>query len=535
MDLKWSETVWRGLVESAPDALVMVDVEGSILYASAQTKRLFGYSREELLGQKIECLLPERFRERHVGQRTHYFQSLRVRPMGAGLELFGLHKSGTEIPIEISLSPLETPEGFLVTAAIRDISDQKRAQEELRKAREVAEAASRSKSEFLANMSHEIRTPLAGILGFSEMIALYCNSSEERKSYLEKIRRCADTLTELINDILDLSKVEAGALKVELISINIVSEIESVASLFQNSASEKNITFDVRYERPLPETIVSDPTRLRQILSNLLGNAIKFTDSGSVSLRIFKDKKDPNRLCFEVKDSGVGLSPEEQTRLFQPFSQADSSTTRRFGGTGLGLTLSRRLAEALEGELILVESAPGKGSVFQLSIPIHLRGTPAAEAPNLKDETADREERASWPRLDNVRILVAEDNIDNQEMLKRFVEAQGALVELAGNGKIALDMARSGHYQVILMDVQMPELDGYEVTRALRKENITTPIIALTAHAMSDEREKCLASGCNEFLTKPLNVKKLIYTVHQYSTSNKTAGVRKKSTSKKEK
>ncbi len=518
MQIEWTEAVWRGLVESAPDALVMVDVDGTIVYVSAQTQRLFGYSREELLNQKIECLLPVRFRDRHVGQRSSYFKSLRVRPMGAGLELFGLHKSGVEIPIEISLSPLETPTGFLVTAAIRDISDRKRAQEELRKAREVAEAASRSKSEFLANMSHEIRTPLAGILGFAEMIALYCNSSEERKSYLDKIQRCADTLTELINDILDLSKVEAGALRVELLPVHIVSEIENVVGLFQNAAAEKNISFDVRYERPLPEKIVTDPTRLRQILSNLLGNAIKFTDSGGVSLRVFADKTNSNRLCFAVKDSGVGLSPEEQKRLFQPFSQADSSTTRRFGGTGLGLALSRRLAYALDGELTLVQSARGEGSVFQLSIPMHPRGSLAPEGSAMEDGTADSQERSSWPRLDSIRILVAEDNPDNQEMVTRFLGEQGAIVESATNGRAALDLARSGNYHVILMDVQMPELDGNEVTRQLRRDGISTPIIALTAHAMNDEREKSFASGCNEFLTKPLNVKKLIYTVHKYSS-----------------
>lgn len=519
MGIEWTEAVWRGLVESAPDALVMVDVDGNIVYVSAQTQRLFGYTRDELLNQKIECLLPVRFRERHVGQRSSYFQSLRVRPMGAGLELFGLHKSGTEIPIEISLSPLETPKGHLVTAAIRDISDRKRAQEELRKAREVAEAASRSKSEFLANMSHEIRTPLAGILGFAEMIALYCNSSEERKSYLDKIRRCADTLTELINDILDLSKVEAGALKVELLSINTVSEIETVVGLFQHVAAEKHISFDVRYERPIPDWIISDPTRLRQILSNLLGNAIKFTDQGGVSLHVFTDKKDSNRLCFAVKDSGVGLTPEQQTRLFQPFSQADSSTTRKFGGTGLGLALSRRLAKALDGELTLVDSARGKGSIFQLSIPIQPKGIVATETAAIEDPPTGTEERASWPRLDNVRILVAEDNSDNQEMLNRFLGAQGAIVETASNGRTALNLAKGGTFHVILMDVQMPELDGYEVTKQLRKDNITTPIIALTAHAMNDEREKSFASGCNEFLTKPLNVKKLIYTVHKHCTS----------------
>lgn len=521
MEMEWTEDVWRGLVESAPDALVMVDTEGTILFVSSQTKALFGYEKGELQGKKIEILLPERYRQRHVGQRAQYFQSLRMRPMGAGLELFGLHRSGKEIPIEISLSPLKTERGSLVTAAIRDISDRKKAQEELRKAREIAEAASQSKSEFLANMSHEIRTPLAGILGYAEMIAFYCNSSEERKSYMDKIRRCADTLTELINDILDLSKVEAGALRIELMSFSPVAEVENVASLFQASAADKKISFEFHYERPLPPQIVTDPTRLRQILSNLIGNAIKFTDTGSVSLRVALDKNDKNQMTFAVADTGCGLTSEQQARLFQAFVQADNSTTRKYGGTGLGLALSRRLAEAMGGELTLLESTPGKGSTFQLKIPIHLRGDEPVEDKPLAPPPPGSEERRQWPRLDQMNILIAEDNPDNQELLRRFVSEQGARVELVGNGIEAVKSGKSGAYDVILMDVQMPELDGYEATKKLRRLGVTTPIIAITAHAMSDEKERCLSSGCNEFLSKPLDVQKLIRAIHEQGKTKK--------------
>lgn len=519
MQIEWTESVWRGLVESAPDALVMVNVEGDIIFVSAQTERMFGYSREELLNQKIEVLLPPRFRNRHVGQRGQYAKNVRVRPMGAGLELFGLHKSGAEIPIEISLSPLVTPQGHVVTAAIRDISERKRAQEELRKAREVAEAANRSKSEFLANMSHEIRTPLAGILGYAEMIAVYCSTGEERKSYLNKIRRCADTLTDLINDILDLSKVEAGALKIERLSFNTVAEIEGVVSLFQNAASDKGITFGVHYQRPLPDQIVSDPTRLRQILSNLLGNAIKFTESGGVTLHVYCDPGEPGRISFAVKDTGVGLSEAQQARLFQPFSQADSSTTRKFGGTGLGLALSRRLAQALQGELKLVETAPGQGSTFRLTIPLRLAADPAglSEPPVYDRSSLADDERASLPRLDGLHVLIAEDNPDNQEMLKRFLEEQGAKVEIAANGVRALERALVTPFSLILMDVQMPQLDGNQVVRKLRQKGLMVPVIALTAHAMNDERAKSLEAGCNAFLTKPVNVQKLVQTVHDFA------------------
>lgn len=512
-----TDGMFQSLLETAPDAMIVVEKSGTILIVNSQTEKIFGYERKELIGQKIEILLPERYRAGHFAHRDAYFDTPRVRPMGAGLDLFGRHKNGSEFPVEISLSPLKTSEGLLVTSAIRDITDRKRIEHELRQAREAADAANKAKSEFLANMSHEIRTPLAGILGYAEMLIQYCKTDEERKDYGVKIKRNADNLTELINDILDLSKVEAGALKLELLKFSLGAEIDGVLSLLQSQAEEKRIMIESIVEHPITEYVLSDPKRFRQVLINVIGNAIKFTEEGGIKLRVRMDRSDPAApvLTFTVSDTGCGITREAQERLFQPFGQADSSTTRKYGGTGLGLVLSRRLARAMGGDLVLAESAPGKGSTFIFTMqPGAAEQGASGSAPKL--ESSEPVEK----RLDGLRILVAEDRLENEEIVQKFLTHAGASVVIARNGAEAVALARSEEIHLVLMDIQMPVMDGYAALQEIKRDTPSLPVIALTAHAMIEEREKCLKAGFSDFLTKPIDVKSLLASVARHARSD---------------
>jgi len=414
----------------------------------------------------------------------------------------------------------------------------------LEEARQAAEAASRTKSEFLANMSHEIRTPMTSILGFSDLLAEGCEqrchfAREQLPALLQTIRRNGEYLLQIINDILDLSKIEAGQMVVERIACAPLRLLAEVHALLAERAASRGLTLQVECEGPLPEFIQSDPTRLRQILINLVGNALKFTEQGGVRVvaRLLCDEagRDDDtplagRLQITVYDTGIGMAPAELERLFRPFTQADSSTTRRYGGTGLGLTISRRLAQLLGGD-ITVSSTPGEGSTFHLTVAtgslagVRLLG--AAEC----DPASPSEQPAPPAAQVRGRVLYAEDGPDNQRLISFLLRRAGCEVTTVENGRLALEAAlaaeRAGTpYDVVLMDMQMPQMDGYTATAMLREQGYGGRIVALTAHAMLQDREKCLAAGCDDYASKPIDRATLLETVRRNVEAAALGGTR---------
>ncbi len=380
----------------------------------------------------------------------------------------------------------------------------------IREAKEAAESASVAKSRFLANMSHEIRTPLTAILGFAENLLDPGASERERRDAVGTILRNGEHLLEILNDILDLSKIEAGKLAIEQIVVSPARLAADVVAIMSVRAEAKGVSLTIGYATAIPETIVTDPTRLRQILINLIGNAIKFTERGGVDLQIaFDQSQGEPKLRFDVIDTGMGMTADQLARLFEAFSQADASTARRFGGTGLGLAISRRLARFLGGEVTVVSNV-GRGSTFSLTIATGpLAGVPLVESP-LDLESARQTDQVDLGALRiDARILLVEDSPDSQRLIAAFLRKIGAEVDVAESGREAIDKALAlqhspAPYDVVLMDIQMACLDGYEATRILRSEGFNQPVIALTANAMSGDREACLAAGCDDYAVKPI-------------------------------
>jgi signal transduction histidine kinase/CheY-like chemotaxis protein len=390
-------------------------------------------------------------------------------------------------------------------------------EEDLRSSRDRAEAASIAKGEFLANMSHEIRTPMTAILGYTELL---CETGDirlapqERLDAIRTIQHNSKHLLDIINDILDISKIEAGKMTVDLQECDLVELMEEVECLMRHRAQSKRLDLSIVYYGLVPERIQTDSTRLRQMLLNLIGNAIKFTEHGSVRVEVRFLHEPVPRLQIDVIDTGIGIPLDRQATLFQPFVQADSSMTRRFGGTGLGLVISERLARMLEGDLAIVASQPGYGTRFRLTLPsvdiASVRWTAPSKQRKRQNTQLEELRVVAHQAIAGARVLLAEDGPDNQRLVRHLLETAGAHVELAENGQIASRKALAALdagavYDVILMDMQMPEMNGYEATALLRAHGYAKSIVALTAHAMSGDRQKCIDAGCDDFLTKPIS------------------------------
>jgi signal transduction histidine kinase/ActR/RegA family two-component response regulator len=435
-----------------------------------------------------------------------------------------IKKDGSLAIVEISGAYVRE-NGKIVGAQgiVRDVTEREQVQKSLQQAKEAAEAANRAKSAFLANMSHEIRTPMTAILGFADLLMSPNVAAEEHREYLETIRKNGNALLELIGNILDLSKIEAEKLSLDLVDCSAPDIIRDVLATAQVRSREKGLALGVHYDFPLPEAIRTDPVRLRQILMNLVGNAIKFTDEGSVRITVgcLPQGDGSLRMRFAVSDTGIGIGPERVAELFQPFMQVDSSSARRYGGTGLGLAISRRLASMLGGEIQVV-SEPGRGSTFTLTLDLPPRPDVRmlSALPGVLE--AAKELVAENPKAPlHGRVLLAEDAPDIQRVICHLLKKMSLEVDVAENGRVACEKAvqsadAGAPFDVILTDIQMPEMDGYEAVRWLRTHGWRGPVIALTAHAMVGDREKCLDAGCDDYITKPVTMADLRRVLTQY-------------------
>ncbi|QDS96628.1 Sensory/regulatory protein RpfC [Roseimaritima multifibrata] len=518
----------REALDVLAESLLLVDHKGTIRFANRVFSDLLQMPAERLVGRPIRSLpwLETDTKGEHpegtVRDLLPWEESQQEGQalVGQMLELVDSH--GTKRTLNVSCSPVLAAGGVVrgVMICCDDVTHLEEIKIQLRNARDQADAASAAKSAFVANMSHEIRTPLNAVLGFADVLRRgMATSREEEVEYLDMIHRSGHHLLELINDILDLSKIESGRLQVESIECSVARIAHDVRSVLSQRASEKSLSLNVEFKSELPEFIQSDPTKLRQILTNLTGNALKFTERGGVTIEIRMVRGRQPHIEASIQDTGIGMTPEQQKKIFDAFQQADGSTTRRFGGTGLGLAISRQFAEAMGGTLT-VSSVPDKGSTFLVRLPTgSLRGTRLMSIEEIEadlEELTDTNDAAQTLRLPAKRILIVDDGEANRRLLELVLRRAGAVTHLGCDGRDALKAVSEQDFDLVLMDMQMPVMTGYEAAQRIRSTGCNVPIIALTGNAMKGDRQRCIEAGCNEFLTKPVNVDLLVQTVAQF-------------------
>jgi signal transduction histidine kinase/DNA-binding NarL/FixJ family response regulator len=531
----------QDIIDGSPMPKFVINRDHEVLYWNRALERLSGIRAKEMVGTKdhwkafypepthclVDMLVEDMFPLEDPELKKRYVKSDLLEEAYEITDFFsivgekGRWLTGRGAPIRDATGKIV---GALET--VEDVTFRRETELELKESRQAAEMANQAKSQFLANMSHEIRTPLTAILGFTEMLGEGCPkrcdfSQNFLTGYRQTIEQNARLLLTIIDDILDISRIEAGKFQVNLQTVSLMEILQSVQELLKRRAEEKELALELLFEGLIPTMIHTDPDRLRQILINLIGNAIKFTEQGYVRVTTqMVQSGDESRLQIDVKDTGKGITPEAIEKLFQPFSQGDNSMTRKYGGTGLGLVISKRLAELLSGDIV-IESEPNKGSLFRLTFAIGSVADGELIHPDecsLRCRKVVKPKEVSVPKRLDYDILLAEDGIDNQRFLTIVLRKAGAKVTVVENGKEAVEAALESRdagkpFSVILMDMQMPVLDGYKATRRLREENWQGPIIALTAHAMAGDREVCLEAGCDEYVTKPVDRTGLLETL----------------------
>ncbi len=623
------ETIQR-VLEAAPNAMVIVDLDGRIRMHNYKLEQLTGYSLRELHNKHVEMLVPDSVGQHHESLRDGYIHDPQIRPMGAGRDLYARTKDGTEVRVEIGLTPMRIGNDDYVLASIIDISERKRA-EQLREAQVLAEEAAKAKTAFLANMSHEIRTPMNAVIGLAGLL-LETELNREQRDWIETIRESGEHLLTIINDILDITKIDAGELAIESGPFEVNTVVESAIDLVAQAARDKSLELFSLIEEDVPPWVIGDPGRVRQILVNLLSNAVKFTEHGEVTVTVawIQTPEREEVLQFSVQDTGRGIPAEKLDEIFGDFAQVDSSISREFGGTGLGLAISKRLVEAMSGT-ISVESDFSVGSTFTVVIPARPAAvqSPSTQLPEQYDgsrvlivddaptnrlilqrvttswgmeptATDSPREALSWVRMGDrfdlaiidyvmpemngvrlarelralrpdlpivlltstaindkaasqlfdgillkpakrsslfdaiveaidaapkrtghgLRLLLVEDNAINQKVALAILRSRGYDADVAGDGYDALDMLEARDYDAVFMDVQMPRMDGLEATREIRRRWPDTGpmIIGMTAHALDEDRQACLAAGMDRYIAKPVTLEKLSGLLEEINT-----------------
>ena len=506
-----SEANIRAIFDSSLDAIVGIDGDGLVIQWNPRAVVIFGYSLNEAIGQKMsKMIIPKRFHESHMNGMKRFMATEKGSILNQSIELVALRKSGEEFPVQLSISAINVDGKFTFISFISDITKRKSDELQLKRLNEQltqialeAKQASELKTNFLANMSHEIRTPINGVIGMAQ-IMMDSKLDSEQREHLQIIRGCANSLLMIVNDVLDLSKIEAGKMILENVHFEMASLIRDTCKSMQYLAESKNLILNLHIEDACIANILGDPGKIRQILLNLISNAVKFTEVGSVTVRATVVSAQDTSLKFriEVQDTGIGMTPEAASKLFQPFQQGDSSTTRKFGGTGLGLSICRHLIQMMKGD-VQMKSLIGSGSLFWFEVELNI--AQGIVIPDAKMTSAE---------AIKLKILVAEDNSINQKVAAAMIHKLGHEFKIASNGKECLHYLALERFDLILMDCQMPEIDGYEATKMIRqntekKWNAKIPIIAMTANALSRDREACLAAGMDDFISKPVDFEKL--------------------------
>jgi PAS domain S-box-containing protein len=509
------ENRYKAMTNHSLDAVIVINSVSKIMEWNPRAEVLFGWTEEEAIGMDLsDLIIPEKFRAAHKHGIKRFMDTGIGQILNQRLEMQALHRNGTEFPVELTATAIKWGNTYLFSSFIRDISHQKEFERRILDAKEDAERANEAKSIFLATMSHEIRTPINGVIGMSDLMNDTALDAEQQE-YMEHLTKSAKTLLSLINDILDFSKIESGKVELEKNPIHLKQIIEEVINLLSLSITEKNLKVSFLIDPAVPERILGDETRLKQILTNIIGNAVKFTESGSVNITVEPMKAMENKLKFIIQDTGIEIAADKMDQLFKSFSQLDSSTTRKYGGSGLGLMICKSLVELMGGEIWLQEQEHSGGTTFIFTLQYDIGGQKLN--PDLPPENSTRHTANS--KMSS--ILVAEDNKINQLVLVKFLSRYGFIADVVETGEQVVQAVKAKRYHLIFMDVNMPVMDGLEATLAIRATlpyNEQPKIVAVTANAFTSDRDKYLSAGMDDYLSKPILREELLRILRLYTS-----------------